>query len=78
MDNKQQRKASALESPHAAPPLDSNMGEPELKAETRKYKAHQKAITRGLRTFFDSVAAEPVPDEFMDLLRKMDENGPER
>lgn len=78
MDNKLQRKASALESPHAVPPPDSNMSEPELKAETRKYKAHQKAITRGLRTFFDSVAAEPVPDEFMDLLRKMDENGPDR
>lgn len=78
MDNKQQRKASALEHPHAVPPSGGDMNEPDLKAEARKYKAHQKAITRGLRTFFDSVAAEPVPDEFMDLLRKMDENGSDR
>ncbi len=49
------------------------MGDADLKAEARKYKAHQKAITQGLRNFFDSVAAEPVPDEFMSLLRKMDE-----
>jgi hypothetical protein len=36
-------------------------------------RAHQKAITQGLRKFFDSVAAEPVPDEFLDLLKKMDD-----
>lgn len=78
MDDKQQRKASALEGPHAAPPPGSDMNEPDVKSEARKYKAHQKAITRGLRTFFDSVAAEPVPDEFMAILRKMDEGGPER
>lgn len=79
MDTKQQRKPSALEMPHAAATSGGvDMNEPDLKAETRKYKAHQKAITRGLRTFFDSVAAEPVPDEFMDLLRKMDQSGPEQ
>jgi len=78
MDNKQQRKSSALERPHAAPPPGSDMNEPDLKAEARKYKAHQKAITRGLRKFFDTVASEPVPDEFMDLLRKMDEGGTNR
>jgi hypothetical protein len=78
MDNKQQRKASALETPRAAPPPGNDLDGSDLKVDARKYKAHQKAITRGLRTFFDSVAAEPVPDEFMDLLRKMDENGPDR
>ena len=36
-------------------------------------RAHQKAITHGLRQFFDSVAAEPVPQEFLDLLKKMDD-----
>ncbi len=36
-------------------------------------RAHQKAITQGLRKFFDSVAAEPVPDEFLELLKKMDD-----
>ena len=36
-------------------------------------RAHQKAITQGLRKFFDSVAAEPVPEEFLELLKKMDD-----
>ena len=36
-------------------------------------KAQQKAITQGLRRFFNSVAAEPVPDEFIELLKKLDE-----
>ncbi|GAA0560530.1 NepR family anti-sigma factor [Rhizomicrobium electricum] len=68
MDNKQQqRTSSTLE----RPPLEAN--EADGKDSARQYKAHQKAITRGLRNFFNSVAAEPVPDEFMTLLRKMDE-----
>lgn len=54
------------------------MSETDLKADARKYKAHQKAITNGLRKFFDTVASEPVPDEFMDLLRKIDESGNDR
>ena len=37
-------------------------------------RAHQKAITQGLRKFFDSVASEPVPDEFLELLKKMDDS----
>ena len=36
------------------------------------HRAQQKAITQGLRKFFDSVASEPVPDEFMALLQKID------
>ncbi|HEY2033582.1 MAG TPA: NepR family anti-sigma factor [Rhizomicrobium sp.] len=36
------------------------------------HRAQQKAITQGLRKFFDSVASEPVPDEFMALLRQID------
>jgi len=36
------------------------------------HRAQQKAITQGLRKFFDSVASEPVPDEFMTLLHKID------
>jgi hypothetical protein len=73
MENKQLRKAGVME--HGAPPPDIEAADSDLKSEARKYKAHQKAITRGLRNFFDAVAAEPVPDEFMDLLRKMDEDG---
>lgn len=68
MDNKQQQRTSgSMESP----PPDGNDTDP--KESARKYKAHQKAITRGLRKFFDSVAAEPMPDDFMALLRQMDE-----
>jgi len=72
MDSKQQRKPDALEHP----PGDLN--ENDLKESSRKYKAQQKAITRGLRKFFDTVAAEPVPDEFVALLKKMDESGKPR
>jgi hypothetical protein len=71
MDSKPQRRTGMIE--HTAPPPGPEAADNDLKAEARKYKAHQKAITRGLRHFFDTVAAEPVPDEFMNLLRKMDE-----
>jgi hypothetical protein len=36
------------------------------------HRAQQKAITQGLRKFFDTIASEPVPDEFMALLQKID------
>jgi hypothetical protein len=68
MDNKQQQ--SSPTSPDRPPP---EANDSDIKETARKYKAHQKAITRGLRKFFDSVAAEPVPDEFMTLLHRMDE-----
>ena len=35
-------------------------------------RAHQKAIGQGLRKFFNAVASEPIPDEFLILLQKMD------
>jgi hypothetical protein len=53
-------------------------GEPNAgRAGTRGHKpqthrAQQKAITQGLRRFFDSVASEPVPDEFLAILQKID------
>jgi hypothetical protein len=33
---------------------------------------HQEAILHGLRKFFDSVASEPIPDDFVALLEKLD------
>ena len=39
-------------------------------------RARQRAIGRELRRVFDEVAQEPVPDEFMDLLRQIDEAMP--
>ena len=40
--------------------------------EARTIRARQRAIGRELRRFYDNVAEEPVPEDFMDLLRKMD------
>lgn len=39
----------------------------------RAIKARQRAIGRELRRVYDGVAQESVPDEFLDLLRKIDE-----
>jgi len=33
----------------------------------------EKAIGNRLRAFYDEVAKEPVPDRFVDLLRRLDE-----
>ena len=38
----------------------------------RAIRARQRVIGRELRRIYDAVAQEPVPDEFLDLLRKMD------
>ena len=38
----------------------------------RAIRARQRVIGRELRRIYDGVAQEPVPDEFLDLLRKMD------
>jgi len=36
-------------------------------------RAQQRAISHGLRQFFDGVASEPIPDEFLELLKKIDQ-----
>ena len=40
---------------------------------SRAVRARQRAIGRELRRMYDGVVNEPVPDEFLDLLRRMDE-----
>jgi hypothetical protein len=49
-------------------------GHPETAHSTisRAHRMHQKAIAQGLRKYFDSVAAEPIPEDFLDLLAKLD------
>lgn len=42
---------------------------------SRAIRARQRAIGRELRRIYDNVAKEPVPDDFLDLLRKIDETG---
>ena len=37
-------------------------------------RARQRAIGRELRRMYDDVVQEQVPDEFMDLLRKIDDS----
>ena len=49
----------------------SNDEKPTEKA--RAVRARQRAIGRELRRMYEEVAQEPVPDDFMDLLRKIDE-----
>src|SRR5262245_18831203 len=36
-------------------------------------RARQRAIGRELRRMYDEVVQEPVPDDFLDLLKKIDE-----
>ncbi len=38
----------------------------------RAIRARQRVIGRELRRLYDGVAQEPVPDEFLDLLRQID------
>jgi hypothetical protein len=40
---------------------------------TRMARTRQRAIGRELRRMYDSVAREPIPQEFLDLLRKIDD-----
>jgi hypothetical protein len=42
---------------------------------SRLIRARQRAIGRELRRMYDNVAKESVPDEFLDLLHKIDEMG---
>jgi len=41
----------------------------------RAVRARQRAIGRELRRMYDGVVNEAVPDDFMDLLRRIDESG---
>ncbi len=41
----------------------------------RTVRARQRAIGRELRRMYDDVAREPVPDDFMDLLKEIDNKG---
>jgi len=39
----------------------------------RAIRARQRAIGRELRRMYDDVAQEAIPDDFMDLLQKIDQ-----
>ena len=40
----------------------------------RAIRARQRAIGRELRRMYDDVAQEPVPEDFLELLRQIDES----
>jgi hypothetical protein len=40
----------------------------------RTVRARQRAIGRELRRIYDDVAKEPVPGDFLDLLKKIDDS----
>ena len=41
----------------------------------RAIRTRQRAIGRELRRMYDEVVKEPVPNDFMDLLQKIDDSG---
>jgi hypothetical protein len=58
----------------APQPRNSNLSKEQNpnREKARAIRARQRVIGRELRRMFDGVAQEPVPEDFMDLLRKMD------
>ncbi len=49
------------------------MDKPNRSAALDEARLRQQAIGVKLRQMFDDVVNEPVPDEFLDILRKADE-----
>lgn len=45
---------------------------------SRVIRVRQRAIGRELRRMFDDVVKEPVPDDFLSLLRQIDEKADDR
>ena len=64
--------------------LMTNDTNPSGKADTAKQpgleeaRLRQQAIGVKLRHLFDDVVNEPVPDEFLDILRRADERGSDK
>jgi hypothetical protein len=51
--------------------LDVKKEQPD-REKTIAARARQRAIGRELRRMYDEVVQEPVPDDFLDLLKKID------
>jgi hypothetical protein len=52
---------------------DNAVSEEKPNEKSRAIRARQRAIGRELRRMYDDVAQEPVPDDFLDLLRRIDD-----
>lgn len=72
MDDKERRGAELVQPRPAT--VSTNRMRSMPTEQSQVHKAQQKAITQGLRRFFNAVAAEPVPDEFVELLKKLDQD----
>ena len=46
------------------------------RGEITDIRARQRAIGRELRRMYDEVAREPIPEDFLDLLRQLDAKDP--
>ena len=54
---------------------DTTVSDEEKPSEkARAIRARQRAIGRELRRMYDDVAQEPVPEDFLELLRQIDES----
>jgi hypothetical protein len=52
---------------------DTTVNEEKSNEKSRAIRARQRAIGRELRRMYDDVAQENVPDDFLDLLKKIDQ-----
>ena len=52
---------------------DTTVNEEKPNEKSRAIRARQRAIGRELRRMYDDVAQENVPDDFLDLLKKIDQ-----
>jgi hypothetical protein len=59
--------------------IDQSQSRPKQKrdASVDEARLRQQAIGAKLRQMFNDVVNEPVPDDFLDILRKADNRGPE-
>lgn len=55
----------------------ANEESPEREA-ARAIRTRQRAIGRELRRMYDDVAQETIPQDFLDLLKKIDETAPKK
>jgi hypothetical protein len=52
---------------------DTTVTEEKPNEKSRAIRARQRAIGRELRRMYDGVAQETIPDDFLDLLKQIDE-----
>ncbi len=66
---------NSIDNPQAASSYAAMSSEPEMKkASTKRKRERTNPVwAEGLRRLYDSVVDEEIPDEFVDLLKKLDQ-----